>query len=163
MNTLMQQHGDILDMTLALRHQLMEMLTDADLAYQLPGKNMSLGALCREMGEVDYMYIDSFKTLKMDYGYRTTTVAVEGDVAALKAWYAELEADLKATLHALTDEDLGFAGGGSGKIIDRGFPAGLVMQFHIYREALLIFYGKVSIYLKALNKPVTEQWQQWIG
>lgn len=162
MNTLMQQHGDILDMTLALRHQLLDMLTDADLSYQLPGDNMSLGSLCRQMGDVEFAYIDSFKTLKMDFAYRTNHEQVEHEVTALKVWYAQLEADMKATLHALSDEDLGFAGG-SGKIVERGFPAGLGMQFHIYRESLLIFYGKVSVYLKALNKSLPEQWQQWIG
>ncbi len=162
MNTLMQQHGDIFDMTMALRHQLLDMLTDEDLAYQLPGTNTSLGALCREMGEVDYMYIDSLKTLKMDYGYSTINDRVEREVTALKAWYAELEADMKAAFLALTDEDLGFAGG-PGKVVERGFKVGIGTQFHLYREALLIFYGKASIYLKALNKPLTEQWQQWIG
>jgi hypothetical protein len=36
-------------------------------------------------------------------------------------------------------------------------------QFDVYREALLIFYGKVSVYLRALSKPFPERWRSWIG
>jgi hypothetical protein len=28
---------------------------------------------------------------------------------------------------------------------------------------LLIFYGKASVYLKALDKTLPEQWQAWIA
>ena len=41
----------------------------------------------------------------------------------------------------------------------RRFP----VQFHIYREALLIFYAKVHVYLKALGKQVEGPWRWWIG
>ena len=37
------------------------------------------------------------------------------------------------------------------------------VQFHIYREALLIFCAKAHVYLKALGKRVTGPWQWWIG
>jgi hypothetical protein len=33
----------------------------------------------------------------------------------------------------------------------------------IYKEALLIFYGKTSVYLKATGKELPEQWLAWIG
>jgi hypothetical protein len=32
-----------------------------------------------------------------------------------------------------------------------------------YHEALLIFYAKVHVYLKALGKRVPGPWQWWIG
>jgi hypothetical protein len=38
-----------------------------------------------------------------------------------------------------------------------------IIQLHIYREALLSFYGKASVYLKALGKTLPEQWQSWIA
>jgi hypothetical protein len=37
------------------------------------------------------------------------------------------------------------------------------MQFYCYREALLIFYAKVHVYLKAMGKSVPGEWQWWIG
>jgi hypothetical protein len=35
-------------------------------------------------------------------------------------------------------------------------------QLDVYQEALLIFYGKVSVYLRALQKPFPPQWRTWI-
>jgi hypothetical protein len=53
-----------------LRDQLMNMISDQDLAYKLPGLNPTLGELCEEMGHIQQMYINSFKTFKQDRGYR---------------------------------------------------------------------------------------------
>lgn len=39
----------------------------------------------------------------------------------------------------------------------------LFVQFNIYREAVLVFYAKASVYLKALEKPVDEEWRLGIG
>ena len=58
---------DILHQTQAIRGELMDMLSDADLAFKLPGANPTLGALCREMGQVEQSYIGWFKTLKQDW------------------------------------------------------------------------------------------------
>ena len=44
-----------------------------------------------------------------------------------------------------------------------GFAAPLPEQFHICHEALLIFYAKVHVYLKALGKQVPGPWKWWIG
>jgi hypothetical protein len=74
----------------------------------------------------------------------------------LKALYRKLDEQLKVTMEGLTDEDLT-------KTIDRGWPVGVGTQLHIYREALLIFYAKVAVYLKAMGKTMPKQWQGWIG
>lgn len=44
-----------------------------------------------------------------------------------------------------------------------GFTPPVTVQVHIYREALLIFYAKAHVYLKALGKQVAGAWPWWIG
>jgi hypothetical protein len=143
----------------ALRNQLMEILADDDLGYRLAGENATLGALCREMGEVEYAYIQSFRSFKQDFSYRNEAPGLEGSVENLSAWFAELDRELKATIEALSEEDI------KSRTIDRGGGFTLLprIQLEIYKEALLIFYGKVSVYLKAMGKTLPKQWQEWIG
>ena len=158
-NKFAQQEAELLDLTLALRHQLLDILTDADLAYKLPNNAMTLGALCREMVEVEHMYAESFKTFKMDWSYKAPNAAeLETSLAALRKTYAEQEQAFKNALSALPDEAI------DTQTIDRGgFQPTVRAQFHVFREALLIFYAKVSIYLRALNKEFPEQWKYWIS
>lgn len=158
MNQLMQTYYPTFEMYQALRSQLMELLSDNDLSFQLAG-NPTLGALCREMGEVEQAYIDSFKTGTLDFSYRhSEREAIEGNVARLIIWYAELDATLKQTIAALNDEEI------ANTLIDRGaFQLPPNLQLFVYNEAQLIFYGKVSVYLKAMGKALPQQWEQWIG
>jgi uncharacterized damage-inducible protein DinB len=146
----------ILHSTTALRTHLLELLTDEDLAFRLP-HNPSLGELCRIMGDVQRSYIDSFKTLKQVWDVKNTEVGIETSVARLQAWYQALDEELIAVLTALPAEDF------ETKSVERGFPMPLGAQFHTYREALLIFCGKCSVYLQAMGKPLNQQWQDWIG
>lgn len=148
---------DILHQTQAIRTELMNVVTDDDLAYKLPGNNVTLGVLCREMGQVEQSYIESFKTLKQSFNYPAVELVLETSVEKLKAWYAWLDADLEAALTALTDEQV------QNGMIDRGWQAPVGMQFHIYREALLIFYAKATCYLRGLGKPLPQQMSGWIG
>ncbi len=113
------------------------------------------------MGEVEYSYIQSLTTLKQDWSYRNTEAGLASSVAQLNAWGQALDDEMKATVSALSDEDLA-------KTIERGsqggaFPAPIEMQLDIYLQALLIFFGKVAIYLKAMNKPLPEDIQACIG
>jgi hypothetical protein len=147
------------EMYQALRNQLMEMLADDDLGFRLGGANGTLGVLCREMGEVEHAYIQSFKTFTQVFSYRNEVPGLEGSVEKLSAWFAELDRELKATIGALSEEDI------KSRTIDRGggFTLSPRIQLEIYKEALLIFYGKVSVYLKAMGKTLPKQWQEWIG
>ncbi|NDJ77869.1 MAG: hypothetical protein GYB65_16590 [Chloroflexi bacterium] len=158
MNSLIQQFGDILKSTQELRNDLMTVLTDDDLAYQLPGRNGTLGELCREMGDIQQAYIEGFKTFKQDFMGHQAGPEYATQVNKLKAWYDELDQALLAVLEGLSEEDLQ-------QPVDRGhgFAPPALLNFHIYREALLIFYAKVHIYLKALEKSVPGRWQWWIG
>jgi uncharacterized damage-inducible protein DinB len=145
----------------ALRDQLMEILTDDDLGYRVGGANPSLGELCREIGEIERSYIESFKTFRQDFGYRNADPRLESSVAALSSWYAELDSELRAAIEGLSEDDI------ANRKIDRSdqSPAELLLrvQLDIYKEALLIFYGRVRVYLGALGKTLPQQWQEWIG
>ena len=156
MNSIVTTQFELLHETTALRDQMLAMLTDADLAYRLPG-NPTLGELCKEMGDVQQAYTDSLKTFKMDFSYRSDEPGLASSVEKLNAWFKRLDQDLEAAISGLSEEDI------QGKTIDRGWTVPIMMQVHIYREGLLIFYGKASVYLKALQKPLTEQWQSWIA
>jgi len=47
------------------------------------------------------------------------------------------------------------------KIVDRsGFTMPVELQLDVYLQALLIFLGKATIYLKAMNKPLPQQIQE---
>jgi hypothetical protein len=159
MNSIEKAYYPVFEMYQALRNQLMEILADHDLGYRLGGENQTLGALCREMGEVEYAYIQSFKTFQQDFSYRNETPGLEGSVERLSNWFTDLDRELKATIGALAEEDI------NSRTIDRGGGFTLLprIQLEIYKEALLIFYGKVSVYLKAMGKTLPKQWQQWIG
>lgn len=151
------QELEILHMTTALRTGMMETLTDADLAFSFP-HNPTLGELCVNMGETQRSYIDSFKTFKQQWGLKTAEAGIEGSVERLRAWYKALDEELDAVLKAIPDTDL------QTKLVDRGgFSMPIGMQFHTYREAILIFCAKSSVYLAALGKPFSAQWQGWIG
>ena len=157
MNSLMQEKWPWIEGSHTMRTKLMDELSDAELAFSPGGENMALGALCREMGEVEYSYIQSLQTFKQDWLYRNTEAGLEGSVARLKAWYQTLDDEMKTTISALTDEDVT-------KTVDRGgyaMPVGL--QLDVYLQALLIFFGKFTIYLRAMNKPLPAQVREWIG
>ncbi len=147
----------------ALRDQLMELLTDDDLAYRIGGATASLGELCREIGEIERSYIDAFKTFRQDFGYRNPDPRLQSSVAALASWYMELDRELMAAVEQLSEDDIA-----NRRIVRSDFdiddfsPLPKV-QLDVYREALLIFYGKVSVYLRAMGKRLPPHWQEWIG
>jgi hypothetical protein len=111
------------------------------------------------MGEVEYAYIESFKTFKQDFSYRNEEPGLEQSVDRLTAWFKQLDSDLKAAIEGLTEHDV------QHRMIDRGgdFKLPPRIQLMVYQEALLLFYGKVSVYLKAMGKPRPKQWQDWIA
>ncbi len=148
---------EVLHMTQAIQGELLDILTDADLAYRLPGANPPLGALFREIGQVEISYTGSFRTLRQNFNYPPVDPALETSVEKLRAWYAQLNAELDAALLTHSETDI------QETMVDRGFPMPLLAHLHTYREALLIFYGKATCYLHALGKPQPPQMAEWIG
>ena len=147
----------LLRLTTALRTQLLESLTDADLGFALPG-NPPLGDLCRDIGDTERAYIDSFRTRRLLWDTRNEEPGLDRSVERLQAWYAGMDAELEAALAAIPADEFR-----TGRI-DRGegFMMPIGSQFHTYREAILIFCAKADVYLRAMGNHRGEQWEDWI-
>lgn len=158
MNNYMTEKWPWIEGTHQLRSQLLDTLKHTDLAFNPGGQNMTLGALFRESGEVEHSYTQSLKTLQQHWSYRNEEAGLENSIARLQAWFQKLDDEMKATVAALTDEDLK-------KTIDRGggFAMPVDLQLDVYLQAQLIFLGKATIYLKAMNRPLPQQIQDYIG
>lgn len=145
--------------TQSLRYDLMNILTDSDLAYRLPGNTLSLGELCREMGAIEELYIRSFKTFKYDWKYQNDDPELATSVERLKAWYQALDEEFEQVVRGFSEEDL------HTKRVDRGEGRNPTLsgQFFTYHQAIMMFYAKASIYVRALEKTVNDQWDAWIG
>ncbi len=157
MNRMMDEKWPWIEAAHGMRSQILDILSDADLGFTPGGQNMTLGALYREMGEVEYAYIQSLKTLKQEWSYRTSDADLVGSVAQLGAWFHTLDEGMKVAIAELLDEDVN-------KTVDRGGNAVTVeFQLDVYLQAVLIFLGKATIYLKGMNKPLPKEFQEYIG
>jgi hypothetical protein len=77
----------------------------------------------------------------------------------LAVWYAALDQELEDVVSKLSQDEIDH------RKVDRGgdFLLSPQIQLDVYKEALLIFYGKSSVYLKALDKELPDQWREWIA
>ena len=69
----MPEQSEVLSETQELRPQLLAVLTDADLGFGPADGCLPLGELCREIGEVQQTYIDSFSHLQETTSVTATT------------------------------------------------------------------------------------------
>jgi len=165
MDRLLREH---LEMTFfaeyqGLRDELMELLTDDDLSYRPGAPTFSLGELCREIGEIEHSYVEALRTFRQDFDWRTPDPRLERSVGALREWYADLDRRLATALEALTEDEVANRRVTRHDFGVEGFSPLPPQVLDIYREALLIFYAKVSVYLRAMGKVLPERWQAWIG
>lgn len=158
-NRLMEGTWGWVEPTQGLRDEIVNQLTDAELAFNPGGTNKTFGELLREFGEVEHAYVEGFKAFKQDFNYRHPDTTIATSVERLKAWYKTLDADLKAAVEAYTDADI------DSKVVkrDSGWEAPIETQLEIYVQAMLIFLGKAAIYARALNKPLSKDFTDWIG
>ena len=159
MNSIMEGYYPIFEQYQSLRNQLMALLSDENLGYSPGGDNKTLGELCKEIGETQYAYVQSFKEFKQDFSYRNEESGLAGSLEMLSAWFEGMDGELKAVIEGLSEEDI------QNRMIDRGgdFKLPVQIQLEVYKEALLIFYGKTSVYLKAMEKELPKQWREWIA
>ena len=157
MNRIMNEKWPWIEAAHGMRSQLFTILSDADLAFSPGGQTMTFGALCRQMGETEHAYIQSLKTLKQEWSYHHSEADVASHVARLKEWFQTLDDEMQAILTTFWDED-------GKKTIDRGGGTVTVeFQLDVYLQAVLIFLGKATIYLRAVNKPLPKEFQEYIG
>ena len=157
MNQYFQEKWSWIGGTHTERMQLLDTLSDADLAFNPGGKSLSLGALWRESGEIEHSYIESLKTFRQEWSWRNTEAGLEGSVAQLKTWFQTMDDEMNALVEAFSDDDMK-------KTIDRGgFSMPVDTQLDVYLQALLIFLGKASIYFRMMGKPLPGQLQDFIG
>ena len=148
----------LLRLTTALRTSLLASITDEELTFALPG-NPPLGDLCKDIGDTEQAYLDSFRTRRLVWDAKNEEPGLDRSVERLQAWYARMDAELETALQAIPEDE--FRDGR----IDRGegFMMPIGSQFHTYREAILIFSAKADVYLRAMGKHRGEQWEDWIG
>src|SRR5215475_10958322 len=106
MSIFIEKEWSMYEGTHAMRDELLNSFSDADLAFSPGGLNMTFGALCREMGEIEYSYLQSLKTLTQNFDYRNSEPGLETSVAKLKDWFHKLDDEMKAVLSAKSDEDM---------------------------------------------------------
>jgi uncharacterized damage-inducible protein DinB len=143
----------------SMRDHVLTVVSDADLAYELPGQNPTLGGLLVEMGDLQGVYTHSFETFTLDWKHRQLPPPAPLTIASLRAWFDAQDDAMKAALDRFTDEELRI------DRIDRGggFIASPFVQHQVYREAVYIFYGKLSVYLRALERDAGASWAAWVG
>jgi hypothetical protein len=110
------------------------------------------------MGDIQGVYTHSFET-SLDWAHRQLPPPAPITIARLQAWFEAQDDAMKSALGRFTEEELHI------DLIDRGhgFIASPFVQHQIYREAVYIFYGKLSVYLKALERDAGEAWATWVG
>lgn len=143
----------------SMRDHLLTLVSDANLGYELPGQNPTLGGLLVEFGNLQGVYTHSFETFTLDWTHRQLPPPDPMTVAGLREWFDAQDAAMKVAMDRFTEEELRIDRIDRG----RGFVASPFVQYQVYREAVYIFYGKLSVYLKALEIDAGEQWAGWVG
>lgn len=139
-----------------LKHQMIDILADADLSHVIEG-SPSLGELCREHGEIEQSYLDSFRTQQLRFDYKHPDPEIASRTDALSAWYTKLDEELKAVLEAIEEDDL------QTMSFDRGgWSVSINEHLGIYKEAVVIFAAKAWVHLLAMGKPLPKQWRDWL-
>ncbi|MHC5796545.1 hypothetical protein ACVXZ4_10345 [Lacisediminihabitans sp. FW035] len=143
----------------SMRDHVLTVFSDNDLDYKLPGANPRLADLLIEMGTLQGVYTHSFRTFELDWAHRELPTPDSVTISTLRSWFDGQDDALKTVMDRFTDDELHI------DRIDRGggFIASPFIQHEIYREAVYIFYGKISVYLKALNRDAGDSWAAWVG
>ena len=150
----------LLQLTTALRVWLLESISDADLAFALPG-NPTLGESLLDLGRTERAYIDSFVTRRLDLAAPAAGEPADAvaSVTALQGWFVAMDAELESVVAAIPDDEFR-----TGRVHrGGGFSMPIFAQFATYREAILIAMAKADVALRAKGRQRGEQWEDWLG
>lgn len=141
-----------------MRNGTLERLSDADLQFSPGGDNLSLGELFKQLGEHQYSYLHSLMTLKQDWSYRNEEVGLSTSLTQLKKWFDQLDQQMLDLVKSFDETDLL-------KQVDRtnGSIRPIISQLDIYIQTMLIFFGKIVIYFRAMQKPLPPSIEEYIG
>src|SRR5919108_157477 len=116
-------------------------LNSSTMAWRCSRNWETVRALPHPRYRMNQIMTEQYPTFTHDFSYRDTTSGLAESVAQLAAWFGELDQELRATIEGLSDEDI------ANRLIDRGggFKLPPRYQLEVYKEALLIFYGKASV------------------
>ena len=142
--------------SLVPRDELLAALTNRELAFRPSSANPTLGELCLRIGETQHSYAASFRTFAADFEYRYHDASIAGDIERLRNWHAELDAELEAALESLSQNDA------SRTIARDGERVPLATHLLVFNEALLLFFGKAFVYLKAGRMAMPKKWGAWV-
>ncbi|MFB9993302.1 DinB family protein [Deinococcus oregonensis] len=158
MNRLTAQRTHLIDLTHTLRDTVFDQITDADLEFSPGGTALTFRRLLLEQAEIQAAYAESFRTLKLKFD-----VVAPPEVqttAQIQAWFGQLDAELLEALDALTNEDLSRLHDPRGQMSPHYT---VEISFHTYRESVLIFAARASVYLRALGRDVPKLMKSFVG
>lgn len=108
------------------------------------------------IGETQHSYAESFRTFATSFDYRCPDPAIACDIERLRAWRRALDQELEAALESLSEADAGHA------IRRDGEQVPLAAHLLVFNEALLLFFGKAFVYLKAGRMAMPNKWGAWV-
>ena len=74
----------------------------------------------------------------------------------LKTWFQTLDNEMQTAITTFLEED-------GERTIDRGGPVTIEFQLDAYLQAVLIFLGKATIYLRVMSRQLPSFFQEYIG
>jgi hypothetical protein len=141
-----------------MRNGTLERLSDADLQFSPGGDNLTLGELFKQVGEHQHAYVQSLMTLEQDWTYRNDEAGLATSLDQLQQWFDELDRQMQDTVAEFDEFDLQ-------KQVDRGGGSirPIISQLDIYTQTMLIFFGKIVVYFRAMQKPLPPSIAEYIG
>src|SRR5436305_1257770 len=133
MNPMMDAKWLWIEAAHGLRAQVLDLLSDADLAFSPGGQTLTFGALWRELGDVEYAYSQALQTFRHEWSAAQRGTEGGNTVSQLQGWFRTQDAELKTALAALGDAELN-------KPVERGGgEVSVEFQLDCYLQAVLIF------------------------